>query len=87
MYNLTTGYELVIDFITSIKQKLKINYKIEASYLSITAPWQTGIQIGDSYVFIDKHKNNQYAVRIFAPEQVLIKRLDSNGDIIEKNKP
>jgi hypothetical protein len=77
---------LMFDFIAKIKEKIKRNHNIDASYLSITAPWQTGIKVGDSYIFIDLHKSNQYAVRVFAPGDVPIKRLNSDGDIIEKNK-
>ncbi len=74
------------DFIASIKEKIKRNHNIEATYLTITDSWMTGVKVGDSYIFIDYNKNNQYAVRIFAPSDVPIKRLTSDGDIREKNK-
>lgn len=75
------------DFIAQIKEKIKRNHNIDVSYLSITDGWKTGIKIGDNaYIFIDSHKNNQYSVRIFAPTDVLIKRLTSDGDIREKTK-
>lgn len=77
----------MFDFIAKIKNKIKRNHNIDVSYLSITAPWQTGIRVNDdTYIFIDLHKTNQYAVRIFAPNSVLIKKVNSDGDVIEKNK-
>lgn len=76
----------MLDFIAGIKAKIKKSHNVEASYLSITAPWQTGIMVGDTYIFVDKFKNNQYSVRIFASKDVSIKRLDETGDVIVRNK-
>lgn len=75
----------MISFIAAMKEKLK-KEDIDASYLCITNNLRDGIRIGDTLVFFEQAKGNQYIARIFAPKDVRIKRIAENGDLLMKDK-
>lgn len=74
----------MLSFIAEIKEKLK-EEGIDASYLCITNNLRDGIRIGDSLVFFELAKGNQYVVRIFAPKDIRIKRVNEVGNSIVKD--
>ena len=69
----------MLNFIAEIKEKLR-KEKIDASYLCVTNNFRDGIRIGDSLVFFEVAKGNQYAVRIFAPKDIKVYRVDCDGE-------
>jgi len=69
----------MISFIATMKEKLK-KEDIDASYLCITNNLRDGVRIGDTLVFFEQAKGNQYIVRIFAPKDIKIKRIDDSGE-------
>lgn len=69
-------------FIAEMKEKLK-KEGVDASYLCVTNNNRDGIRIGDTLVFFEPIKNNQYALRIFAPKDVKVGRVNDSGDSLK----
>ncbi len=71
----------MLSFIAAMKEKLK-KQDVDASYLCITNNLRDGIKIGDTLIFFEQGKGNQYIARIFAPKEIKIKRVNSDGELL-----
>lgn len=71
----------ILKYITDLKEKLNQRHNIDnITHKNITFQYGDGIKINNSYVFINKFKNGKCRVRIFAPQDQSIERVDASGE-------
>lgn len=72
-------------FIARIKQLIRNETKKEPGYIVLTVPTDKGLKIGDAYIYVEPLTSGKQTVRVFAPLDVSVKRVDGEGKIIERS--